>query len=105
MGRFPSRFRERQRDDALGRLDAQRLDARGILDFPVRLMIAFVPTPSAVNSTISARQTCFCSALRSCTTALSRRISADETERNLPARIAQTRTSSPHRESHPGLKC
>ena len=36
-----------------------------LLDFPVRLMIAFVPTPSAVNSTISARQTCFCRALRS----------------------------------------
>ena len=36
-----------------------------VLDFPVRLMIAFVPTPSAVNSTISARQTCFCGALRS----------------------------------------
>ena len=88
MGRFPGRFRERQRDDALGRLDAQRLDARGtrlvaeqsiealsikrscqrqtqVLDFPVRLMIAFVPTPSAVNNTISARQTCFCGALRS----------------------------------------
>ena len=76
MGRFPGRFRERRRDDALSRLDAQRLDARGtrlvaaqyieapsikrscqrqtqVLDFPVRLMIAFVPTPSAVNSTIS----------------------------------------------------
>jgi hypothetical protein len=35
---------------------------------------------------------------------LSRRISADETERDFPARIAQTRTSSPHRESQPGLK-
>ena len=88
MGRFPGRLRERQRDDALGRLDAQRLDARGtrpvahqsveapldkallpapntVLDFPVRLMIAFVPTGSAVNSTISARQTCFCGVLRS----------------------------------------
>jgi hypothetical protein len=30
---------------------------------------------------------------------LSRRISADETERDFPARIAQTRTPSPHRES------
>ena len=29
MGRFPGRFPERQRDDALGRLGAQRLDARG----------------------------------------------------------------------------
>jgi hypothetical protein len=29
MGRFPRRFFERQRDDALSRLGAQRLDARG----------------------------------------------------------------------------
>jgi hypothetical protein len=36
-----------------------------VLDFLVRLMISFVPTPSAVNSTISARQTCFCGMLRS----------------------------------------
>jgi hypothetical protein len=35
---------------------------------------------------------------------LSRRISADESESDFPARIAQIRTSSPHRESHPGLK-
>ena len=41
-----------------------------VLDLAVRRMISFVPTPSAVNSTISARQTCFCGALRSCTTAL-----------------------------------
>ena len=55
-----------------------------VLDLAVRRMISFVPTPSAVNSTISALQTCFCGALRSCTTALSRRISADETERDFP---------------------
>ena len=65
MGRFPGRFRERQRDDALGRLDASGLMREGrvlsrsspskpssikrscqrqtqVLDFPVRLMIAFV---------------------------------------------------------------
>ena len=60
-----------------------------VLDLPVAAMIPFVPTPSAVRSTIPARQTCFCGALRSCTTALSRRISADETERDFPARIAQ----------------
>jgi len=28
----------------------------------LRRMISFVPTPSAVNRTISARQTCFCAA-------------------------------------------
>jgi hypothetical protein len=90
MGRTRVRVdvRERQRDDALSRLGAQRRDARRTrlvaeqsvepfleetllpapnagLDFPVRLMTAFVPTPSAVNSTISARQTCFCGVLRS----------------------------------------
>src|ERR1700722_3397287 len=75
-----------------------------VLDLAVRRLISFVPTPSAVNSTITARQTCFCGVFRPCTTALSRRISADETERDFPARIAQTRTSSPHRESQPGLK-
>ena len=50
------------------------------LGLALRRMISFVPTPSALNSTISARQTCFYGALRSCTTALNRRISADETE-------------------------
>jgi hypothetical protein len=67
---------------------AQRLDARGrvlsrsspsnpssikrscqrqtqVFDLAVRRIIAFVPTPPAVNSTISARQTCFCAVLRS----------------------------------------
>src|ERR1700734_3755810 len=47
-----------------------------VLDLPVRRMISFVPTPSA-----------------------------DETERDFPARIAQTRTPSPYREFQPGLKC
>ena len=31
-----------------------------VFDLPVRRMISIVPTPSALNSTISARQTCFC---------------------------------------------
>jgi hypothetical protein len=35
-----------------------------VLDLAVCRMISFVPTPSAVNSTISARQTCFCGVLR-----------------------------------------
>ncbi|ESW78997.1 hypothetical protein X772_28270 [Mesorhizobium sp. LSJC280B00] len=34
---------------------------------PVRRMISTVPIPSARNSTISARQTCFCGLLRSLT--------------------------------------
>jgi hypothetical protein len=36
---------------------------------PLRRMIALVPTPSAVSSTICARQTCFCGLLRSATIA------------------------------------
>ena len=40
-----------------------------VLDLPVSRMIAFVPKPSAVSSTIRARQTCFCGALRSLTRA------------------------------------
>jgi hypothetical protein len=31
-----------------------------VLDLPVSRMIAFVPAPSAVSSTIRARHTCFC---------------------------------------------
>src|SRR5471030_2105018 len=36
-----------------------------VLDLLVRRMISLVPRPSAESSTISARQTCFCGALRS----------------------------------------
>ena len=36
-----------------------------VFDLSVRRIISLVPTPSAVKSTISARQTCFCGALRS----------------------------------------
>ena len=38
-----------------------------VFDLAVRRMISFVPSPSAVSKTISARQTCFCEALRSAT--------------------------------------
>ena len=38
-----------------------------VLDLPVSRMIAFVPRPLTLNSTIHARQTCFCGALRSLT--------------------------------------
>ena len=63
-----------------------------VLDLPVSRMIALVPTPSAVSSTICARQTCFCDALRSLTRARSRALSANVTEREMPVRIRQTRT-------------
>jgi len=56
-----------------------------------------------VNRTISARQTCFCAALRSLMRAWSRRRSAGETEMDFPVRIAQTRTRHEKRESQKGL--
>ena len=43
-----------------------------VLDLLVSRMIALVPTPSAVSKTIRARQTCFCGAFRSLTSARSR---------------------------------
>ena len=51
MGRFPGRFRERQRNDALGRLDAQRLNARGtrlIAEQPIEALLdkALLPAPN-----------------------------------------------------------
>ncbi len=74
-----------------------------VLDLPVRRMISFVPNPSAVNRTISARQTCFCAALRSLMRAWSPRRSAGETDMDFPVRIAQTRTRRQKRESQKGL--
>ena len=51
MGRFPGRFPERQRDDALGRLGAQGLDARGtrlVAEQSVESLLdeAFLPAPN-----------------------------------------------------------
>ncbi len=40
-----------------------------VFDLPVRRMISFVPIPSALSRTISARHACFCAALRSLTRA------------------------------------
>ena len=54
-------------------------------------MIAVVPSPSAVASTILARQTCFCGLLRFATTASSRSRSAAVTSTTIPVRIPQTR--------------
>ena len=132
MGGPAGRIAERQGDDALARLAPERLDTRGprlvakqafeaffnepflpapdaslgfvqVLDLPVRRMISFAPTPSAVSRTISARQTCFCAALRSLMRAWSRRRSAGETDMDFPARIAQTRTRREKWESQKGL--
>jgi len=82
LGRLARRFGERQGHDALAHLGSERRDARrtclvaqqpvdailskrscqrqtAVLLLPVRPLMAFVPSPSAVARTIAARQTCF----------------------------------------------
>jgi hypothetical protein len=63
-----------------------------VLDEPVRRMISWVPTPSALKSTRSARHTCFCEALRFLVLALSGRRSGPVILMEIPARMRQTRT-------------
>jgi hypothetical protein len=55
-------------------------------------MISAVPQPSAVSSTMFARQTCFCGLLRSATIAASRWRSLAVTSTVIPVRMPQTRT-------------
>ena len=129
MGGLTRRVAKRQGDQALRRLGAQRLDSRGTglvtkqAVEPV-LQKAFLPAPNAGlglgrsphdrvrADAIGGQQHDF-----SPPDVLPRRVAvlhhslepANSGGRNgegfFPARIAQTRTSSPHRESHPGLKC
>jgi hypothetical protein len=75
-----------------------------VFDLPVRRMISFVPSPSALNRTIQARQTCFCGAFRSAAIAASRRRSDRETVMEIPVRMPQTRTRRQIPESYSGLK-
>ena len=70
---------------------------------PVCRMIAAVPSPSAVKSTIRARQTCFCGLFRLATIAASRARSSALTSTTIPLRIPQTRTRARQRESRKGL--
>src|SRR6201987_5355008 len=72
---------------------------------PVRRMISLVPTPSALNRTISARQTCLCGLLRSRASAFRRRRSAGLRVMEIPVRMRQTRMHSGPGESPPGFKC
>jgi hypothetical protein len=88
VGRLCWRVGLSEGHDALGDVRPQRGDARRprlvaqetvipscmkrscqrqtqVFDLPVRRMISLVPTPSALNRTISARQTCLCGVLRS----------------------------------------
>src|SRR5450759_1077942 len=76
-----------------------------VFDLPVRRMISLVPTPSALNRTISARQTCLCGALRSRASAFKRRRSAGLRVMEIPVRMRQTRMHPVSWESPPGFKC
>ena len=76
-----------------------------VLLTPAVRMIAAVPNPSAVPSTIRARHTCFCRLLRSSTIACRRLRSVGIRWTMTPVRIPQTRTTPRLGESHPGLLC
>jgi len=58
-----------------------------VLLTPTVRMISAVPTPSALNSTIRARQTCFRGLFRSAKIAPSRRRSAGLASMEMPVRI------------------
>ncbi|EDP64955.1 Transposase (class III) [alpha proteobacterium BAL199] len=70
-----------------------------VLATPASRMIALVPRPAAVSSTIRQRQTCFCGLLRSATIASRRARSAVLTVKLIPVRMPQTRTPPNPRES------
>ena len=74
-----------------------------VLDLPECRMISTVPTPSALSSTISARQTCLCGLFRSLISAVRRLRSAGETVKDIPVRMRQTRMRHWMRESNVGL--
>src|SRR3954447_26284343 len=74
-----------------------------VLDVPVRRIILTVPTPSAESSTISARQTCFCEALRLLTMPSSRLRSEVLRLITVLGRMPQTRMPQTWPESPSGL--
>src|SRR3977135_98354 len=76
-----------------------------VFDLPVRRMISLVPTPSALNRTISARQTCLCGVLRFRVSTFRRRRSAGLRVMEIPVRMRQTRMRPVRWESPPGFKC
>src|SRR5438270_3867035 len=76
---------------------------RQVLLLAVCRMISLVPRPSAVNSTIRARHTCFWGLFRSATIASRRARSAAFTSTVIPVRIPQTRMTATTPESSLGL--
>jgi len=69
----------------------------------VNAMIAEVPRPSPLRSTMRARQTCFCGLLGSATIARNRSPSPEDTVKEMPLRMRQTRTPQHKAESQFGL--
>ena len=76
-----------------------------VFDLPVRRMISLVPTPSALERMIAARQACFCEALRSLVIASSRPRTDRVIVMEIPVRMHQTRTATETGESQSGLLC
>ena len=76
-----------------------------VFDLPVWRMISLVPTPSALERMIAARQACFCAALRSLVIASSRPRSDRVIVMEIPVRMRQTRTATETEESQSGLFC
>jgi len=76
-----------------------------VFDLPVRRMISLVPTPSALERMIAARQACFCEALRSLVIASSRPRTDRVIVIEIPVRMHQTRTATETGESQSGLFC
>ena len=76
-----------------------------VFDLPVRRMISLVPTPSALERMIAARQACFCEALRSQVIASSRPRTDRVIVMEIPVRMRQTRTATETEESQSGLFC
>ena len=76
-----------------------------VFDVPVWRMISLVPTPSALRSTMFARQTCFCAVLRSLVIASSRWRSGRVILMVIPVRMRKTRTRADQMESLTGLLC
>src|SRR3954463_1636762 len=68
-------------------------------------MISLVPTPSALERMIAARQACFCEALRSLVIASSRPRTDRVIVMEIPVRMHQTRTATETGESQSGLFC
>ena len=76
-----------------------------VFDLPVRRMISLVPTPSALERMIAARQACFCEALRSLVIASSRPRTDRVIVIEIPVRMRQPRTATETQESQSGLFC